>query len=79
MSNFGPPQIFPPVPINEPGAPGSIAAPTTQPNIPTFVPADPGPAFATKTTVPLIPPSPANPVFVPPIVLEVDPNTIPNP
>jgi len=28
---FGPPQIFPPVPINEPGAPGSNAAPVTSP------------------------------------------------
>lgn len=76
MPDFGPPQIFPPVPINEPGAPGSIAAPTTEPNIPVFVPQDIAPALATKTTVPLGPPSPANPVFVPPTVLEVDPETL---
>ena len=30
MSNFGPPQIFPPVPVNLPGADGSIAAPSTE-------------------------------------------------
>jgi hypothetical protein len=76
MSNFGPPQIFPPVPINEPGAPGSIAAPATEDGLPVFVPQDIAPALASKTTVPLGPPSPADPVFAPPIVLEVDPETL---
>jgi len=76
MSNFGPPQIFPILPVNEPGAPGSVAQPTTQPSIPTFVPPDAAPVLATETTVPLGPPSPADPVFVPPTVLEVDPETL---
>jgi hypothetical protein len=71
-----PPQIFPPVPINEPGAPGSIAQPTTVPGLIVFEPTNPAPALASKTTVPLGPPTSVDPVFVPPIVLEVDPNTL---
>lgn len=78
MSNFGPPQIFPPVPINEPGAPGSIAQPTFERGIyqDFFQPADQAAALASKTTVPLGPPSNADPVFVPPIVFQVDPTTL---
>lgn len=30
--SYGPPQIFPPLPINEPGALGSIAQPTLVPD-----------------------------------------------
>lgn len=80
MSNFGPTQIFPPVPINEPGASGSIAAPTTEPGVYAdfFQPANEAPALASKTLgdVTLRPPSPADPVFVPPNASEVDPNTL---
>jgi len=76
MPDFGPPQIFPPVPINEPGAPGSIAQPTTVPGLIVFVPTDAAPALSSKETVPLGPPSKADPVFVPPIVFQVDPTTL---
>jgi hypothetical protein len=68
----GPPLIFPPLPINEPG---NIAPVTLVSGIPVFEPQDPSPALATKLTVPLGPPSPADPVFVPPTVFEVDPTT----
>ncbi len=68
-----PPQIFPPVPVNIPGN----QAPVTLVNGPiVFAPADQAPALASKTTVPLGPPVSSDPVFVPPIVLEVDPNTL---
>lgn len=76
MSNFGPPQIFPPVPINEPGAPGSINAPTTVPGPIVFAPTDAAPALSSAKTVPLGPPSDADPVFVPPIVFQIDPDTL---
>lgn len=76
MSNFGPPQIFPPVPINEPGAPGSIIAPTTIPGPIVFVPTDAAPALSSAETVPLGPPSNADPVFVPPIVFQIDKTTL---
>jgi hypothetical protein len=78
MSNFGPPQIFPPVPINEPGAPGSIVQPTTESGVPVFVPAQIAPALATQTLpdVTLVPPSPADPIFIPRNALEIDPDTL---
>lgn len=73
MSNFGPPQIFPPVPVNIPGN----EAPVTLVKGPiVFVQPDAAPALTSKTTVPLGPPSPADPIFVPSNANEVDPNTL---
>jgi len=68
-----PPTIFPTLPVNIPGN----QAPVTLVNGPIAVaPTNPAPALASKTTVPLGPPTSVDPVFDPPIVLEVDPVTL---
>jgi hypothetical protein len=72
MSNYGPPQIFPPVPVN---IPGSEAPVTLVDGVPVFVPTNAAPALATGTVGPLTSPLSSDPFFVPPIVLEVDPDT----
>jgi hypothetical protein len=70
----GPPQIFPPLPVN---IPGNIAPVTLVSGQPVFEPQDPSPALASKALagVALVPPSKADPIFVPPIAFEVDPST----
>jgi hypothetical protein len=50
MNSFGPPQIYPPVPINIPGNQGTV---TLVSGIPVFVPEDVAPALATDKEMPL--------------------------
>jgi len=63
----GPPQIFPPLPVNMPSAPGSIAGPATVPGTgqSQFQPPQSLEVFAPSLGVPLVPPSPADPRFIP--------------
>jgi hypothetical protein len=76
---YGPPQIFPPLPINEPGAAGSNPGPVTTlsgTGQSFFQPAQPAPALASKVIGTFGPPSAPSPFFVPAEVFEIDPMTV---
>jgi hypothetical protein len=62
---YGPPTIFPVLPLNEPGNQGTVTtvSGTVQSQ---FQASQPGEVFAGSLGIALGPPSPASPTFVPP-------------